>query len=278
MVAARRRVVVLLAAWLGRTRWGRGPFTALGYFVLAVLPVSGLVPMTFAIYSFVSDHFVYVPMLGLLAGMAALLAVWSERGGFVNRWAAHGTAALLLVGWFVALSIGRAGEFASSRRLWESTLAINPRCAIAHNNLGLAIQDTGDLPAAEQHFRAALAIDPGLSAAATNLAGVLQREGRWRESASVYASVLKRVPDPKDFNNYGVVLLQLGETDSARTQFLAAARLEPSMLSPHFNLYRIALAQNDVRTAATDELRACLRIDAAQTTARLQALQTRNLR
>ena len=266
---------LLFVAWWGRTRWGRGPLTALGYFVLTVLPVSGLVPMTFAIYSFVSDHFVYVPMLGLLAGMAALLAVWSERGGLVNQWAACGTA-VLLVGWFVALSFGRAGEFSSSRRLWESTLIINPRCAIAHNNLGLAIQGAGDLPDAEQHFRAALAIDPALPAAATNLAGVLQHEGRWRESALAYASALNRTPDPKDFNNYGVVLLQLGEVASAREQFLAAARLEPSMLSPHFNLYKIALTQNNA-AAATDELHMCQQIDAAAT-ARLQARQSDNLR
>ncbi len=262
-------IVLLLAAWWGRTRWGRGPFTALGYFVLAVLPVAGLVPMTFAIYSFVSDHFVYVPMLGLLAGMAALLTVWGECGGSVNRWTAYGTT-VLLVGWFVALSFGRAGEFASSRRLWESTLVQNPHCAIAHNNLGLAIQDAGDLPAAEQHFRAALAIDPGLPAAATNLAGVLQHQGRWCDSASAYASALNRTPDPKDFNNYGVVLLQLGEVTLARDQFLAAARLEPSMLSPHFNLYKIALAQNNAATAA-DELRTCRQIDAATTANRLQA-------
>ncbi len=267
--------VLLFAAWLGRTRWGRGPFTGLGYFALAVLPVSGLVPMTFAIYSFVSDHFVYVPMLGLLAGVAALLVVWSESG-VVNRWAAYGTAALL-VGWFVVLSFGRAEEFASSRRLWESTLVLNPRCAIAHNNLGLAIQDAGNLPDAEHHFRAALTIDPGLSAAATNLAGVLQREGRWRDSASAYESALDHTPDPKDFNNYGVVLLQLGDVEKAREQFLSAVRLEPSMLSPHFNLYRLALAQNHP-AIADDELRACLHIDSAQTATRLQALQSRNLR
>ncbi len=265
-------LALLLVAWLGRVRWGRGPLMVLGSFALAVLPVSGLVPMTFAIYSFVSDHFVYIPMLGLLAGMAAMFALWSD----VNRWAAS-TAAALLVAWFVTLSYGRAGEFSSSRRLWERTLEHNPRCAIAHNNLGLAVQDAGNFPAAENHFRAALGIDPGLSAAATNLAGILQREGRWRESASAYASALDRTPDPKDFNNYGVVLLQLGEVRSARNQFLAAVHLEPSMLSPHFNLYKIARAQNDAVTAA-DELHTCLRIDAAVTAVRLQTHPSSGLR
>ena len=183
----------------------------------------------------------------------------------------------MLVVWFVILSYGRAGEFSSSRRLWESTLDRNPRCALAHNNLGLAVQEAGDLPGAENHFRAALSIDPGSPAAATNLAGVLQHEGRWRESAAAYASALHHLPDPKDFNNYGVVLLQLGEIEPARDKFLAATRLEPSMLSPHFNLYKIARAQNDAATAA-DELRACLRIDAAATTARLQGQPSHGLR
>ncbi len=250
---------LLFAAWRGRTWWGRGPFVALGYFVLTVLPVSGLLPMTFAMYSFVSDHFVYVPLLGLLAGVGALLAVWHGNVRPQQRRVVLVVTGII-VGFLSAASFRRADEFGSSRRLWESTLAINPACAIAHNNLGLAVEDEGHLADAETHFRRALALDPALPNAPTNLADALQREHRWRESADVYAPALRSVPDAQGFNNYGVVLLQLGEPEAAREQFRSAARLEPAMLSPRFNLYKLALAQHD-DPAAADELRACLRID-----------------
>ena len=252
-------VALLFAAWLGRARWGRGPVTALGAFVLLVLPVSGLVPMTFFMYSFVSDHFVYLPLLGLLAGIAAALTLWSERGGAVNRYAAFG----VMTAWTVLLvtaSIRRADEFSSSRRLWEATLARNPGCAIAQNNLGIAIEDANHLPEAETLFRGALHTDPQLPEALTNLAAVLQHEGRWREASDAYVAAIQRLPDARDYNNHGVVLLQLGEVERAQEQFRAAARLETSMLSPHFNLYKVAIARGDVRSAE-DDLRACLRID-----------------
>ena len=252
-------LALLFGAWWGHALWGRGPFAALGYFVLTVLPVSGLMPMTFAMYSFVSDHFVYVPMLGLLAGLAAGLATWRERpGAFAHRAALVVTAAVVCL--FVAAARERADEFGSSRRLWEETLRVNPRCTVAHNNLGLVLEDDGHLPEAEAHFRRALELDPAQPEAAPNLAFLLQSEGRWRESADVYAPALGRMPDAKGFNNYGVVLPQLGETHRAWEQFRSAVRLEPAMLSARFNLYRLALAQHD-DPAAADELRACLRID-----------------
>ena len=250
---------LLFAAWRGRTRWGRGPFTALGYFVITVLPVSGLMPMTFAMYSFVSDHLVYLALPGLLAGVGALLSIWAGSGGTGTRRAVTGVT-ILLVGLLVVAGNRRAEEFGSSRRLWEATLAVNPRCAAADNNLGSALVDENRLPDAETHFRRALALDPALPNAATNLADTLQREGRWRDAADVYGPALERTPDAKGFNNYGVVLLQLGELDRAREQFQSAARMEPAMLSARFNLFKAASAQRD-DPAAADELRACLRID-----------------
>ena len=245
-------LTLLFAAWRGRARWGRGPFTALGYFVLTVLPVSGLMPMTFSMYSFVSDHFVYLALPGLLAGAGAWLARRGGRGATV--------ATILLACLLAVAGHRRAEDFGSSRRLWERTLAVNPRCAAAYNNLGLALDEEGRFPDAEATFRRALALDPALPNAAANLADALQRQGRWRESADVYAPALRNAPDAGGFNNYGVDLLQLGELDRAREQFQSAARIEPAMLSARFNLYKIACARHD-DPAAADELRACLRID-----------------
>ena len=243
--------------WIVCAKGGRGLLTALGSFLITVLPVAGLVPMTFFMYSFVSDHLVYLPLVGLLAAAAAMLATLRAT----PRWRHVATGAMLLLsGSFAVGCFIRAGDFGSSERLWTSTLTINPRCAAAHNNLGLALEDKKRWSEAEAHFRAALRLDPHLSAALSNEAALFQHEGRWQEAAGAYEAALAQLPDPKDCNNYGVVCLHLDDTTRARALFQRAAAMEPAMLSPHINLYKIALAQNDPAVAAT-EWDECVRRD-----------------
>ena len=237
------------AVWIVRTKGGRGLSAALGSFLVTVLPVADLVPMTFFMYSYVSDHLVYLPMIGLLAAAAAVLATLRTQ----PRWRHVASVAMvLLAGGFAVGCFVRAGDFGSSERLWTSTLAINPRCAAAHNNLGLALEDQKRWPEAEIHFLTALSLDPHLSAAMSNEAGLLQHEGRWQEAASAYEAALAQLPDPKDYNNYGVVCLHLNDTVRAREMFQRAVTMEPAMQSPHFNLYKIDLAQNDLVGASVE--------------------------
>ena len=72
-------VGLLLALWLLRRRIGRGPLTAALFFVGTLLPLLGFFNGAFMRYSFVSDHWAYLPSLGLIALAAALLARWAER-------------------------------------------------------------------------------------------------------------------------------------------------------------------------------------------------------
>ncbi len=240
---------LVFVVWAACAQTGRGPRAALGYFLLTVLPVAGLVPMTFFMYSYVSDHLVYLPIIGPLAAVAAGLATLRAR----PRWTpAADAATVLLVGFLAVGCYLRAGEFASSERLWTKTLALNPGCAAAHNNLGLTLEERKRWSEAESHFRTALRLDPHLSAALSNEAGLLQHEGRWQEAADAYAAVLAQLPDPRNYNNYGVVCLHLNDATHARELFERAVEMEPTMASPHFNLYKIALAQHDPASAQAE--------------------------
>ncbi len=242
-------MTLALVAWAASATRGRGLPAALGYFALTLLPVAGLVPMAFFGYSYVSDHLVYLPTVGVLAGVAATLAKLRERAGHAHL---ADAAMVLLAGGLAVGCFHRAGDFASSERLWTATLAVNPRCAAAHNNLGLALEEKERWPEAEAHFRAALRLDPHLAAAASNVAALCQHEGRWQEAADAYETARAQSSDPKDDNNYGVVCLHLNQTAKARELFQQAAALEPAMPSAHFNLYKIALAQNDPAGAAAE--------------------------
>ena len=263
-------------AWGGRTRWGRGPLVALGYFTLTVLPASGLIAMAFAMHSFVSDHFVYVALTGWLAGVAAALAILARQGSPGRRRVVGGLVGLLVIG-CVAASRERADQFSSSRKLWEATLRLNPASGDAHTNLGIALEDAGQLPAAEAEYRRVAATESSFHLGQANLAGLLEKEGRWPEAAVAYGASLRRYPDPNNYNNLGMDYLQLGDAARAGEQFRAASRMQPDFYSAHYNLYRAATALHDDATAAA-ALRDCLRLapDDLPTLHALAALQIKD--
>ena len=213
------------AAWLSVRRGWRGPAAALAYFCLTLLPVAGLFHMSFYSFSYVSDHLAYLAVPGMCALCGAV--------AFAPRLPRVAPIAVLALaaGGCAWLSWSRAEEFGSAEKLWRDTVALNPNSAIAQNNYGLALNRAGNLPAAEAGFRDALRLDPACWDAQTNLAAVLEKERRWPEAAAAYRRVLAHGQEPADYNNYGVVLLYLGDSDAATRQFRRALQLDPRLLS-----------------------------------------------
>ena len=65
---------LLLGLWLARKRIGRGPVTAAFFYVGTLLPLLGFVSAYAMRYSFVWNHWVYLPSLGPLVLVAAVVA------------------------------------------------------------------------------------------------------------------------------------------------------------------------------------------------------------
>ena len=84
----------LLTFWLARGRIGRGPVTALFFYVGTLFPVLGFMNAYGMRYSFVWDHWVYLSALGIFALVAALVmrAAESQRRPAV----VYGFAAIVL--------------------------------------------------------------------------------------------------------------------------------------------------------------------------------------
>ena len=169
-------------------------------------------------------------------------------------------AMVLVIAACAALTWQRAGDFGSGERLWRNTLALNPGCAAAQNNYGLALEDAGQEQAAEACFRTALRLEPAAPTALTSLAALLRRERRWPEAAEAYRQLLAGPAAPEDYNNAGVVQLYLGDSAEAGSQFRRALELDPTLFSAHYNLYKLALASGDAASAAA-ELRACRQLE-----------------
>jgi hypothetical protein len=72
----------------------------------------------------------------------------------------------------------QGGFRAAARTVYERALAIDPRSALAHANLGNVFFADTDYVAAQSHYEAALAIDPQRSEAHVGLSYALTRLGR----------------------------------------------------------------------------------------------------
>jgi len=78
-------MLTLGALWLRRKTWGRHAILGIGFFLLNLLPVIGLCRMTWMNISWVADHLVYLPMIGLIGLAVAGLEAMARRLGQVAR-------------------------------------------------------------------------------------------------------------------------------------------------------------------------------------------------
>src|SRR5439155_16692755 len=58
---------VIMLCWWFRRAWGRVALFGLGYFIIALFPALGLFDMYYLALSRVADHFVYLPLIGIVA-------------------------------------------------------------------------------------------------------------------------------------------------------------------------------------------------------------------
>ena len=225
---------VLAALWLARRRMGRGPATAAFFYVGTLFPLLGFFNAFGMLYSFVWNHWVYLPSLGLIALAAALAA----RAAVVLRAPRlfHGVATVVLVA--LGTLTWRLGHmYRDVETLWGDTLAKNPRCWMAHNNLGAALVSLGRVPEAREHYEQSLQINPRNAEALNNLGDVLLQEGKVGDAIERYEQALRIKPDYADaHNNLGAALAQTGRIGEAIAQYELALRTRPDYAEAHCNL------------------------------------------
>ena len=162
--------------WAKRKRWGRPVMVALAFFVVMLLPVSGIFNVVFFYYSFVCDHFQYLALIGpLTLAAAALVKVFELRPAWQRARLPVQCALLAVLG---GLTARQAGVYRNSEVLWRDALAHNPDSWMAHSNLGgyYSQQDRFDLAGAE--YRESLRLNPSNFMAYNNLGLDAARQGR----------------------------------------------------------------------------------------------------
>jgi protein O-mannosyl-transferase len=160
----------LFTLWLARNRIGRGPVTALFFYVGTLFPVLGFMNAYGMRFSFVWDHWVYLPALGIFALAAALVVQTAES--LRKPAAVYGFGAIVLP-MLALLTWRQAGMYRDVETLWRTTLDRNPACWLAHDCLGLMLGKEGRIEEALDHFHEAIRLNPDNADPLNNLAWVL---------------------------------------------------------------------------------------------------------
>ena len=179
--------------WIRRKTWGRHALLGVGFFLLNLLPFIGLNSVTFMGFTWVMDHFVYLPMIGLIGlAIAALENIEGDLSAATRPWLTAGVAVTLaLLGW---KSHAYAGVFDGPEALWTYTVAHNPTSWLPHNNLGNVLLETGRSPEAIAQYEEALRYNPDSVEAHTNLGFAFDQAGREADAIDQYGQALKYNP------------------------------------------------------------------------------------
>jgi tetratricopeptide (TPR) repeat protein len=155
----------------------------------------------------------------------------------------------------------QAGIYRDPETLWRDTLAKNPDCWLAHNNLGLLLKNQGRIEEAMEHYHKAIQINPNNFEALNNLGATLAAQGRLEEAIENYHQAIQLNPDYfLTHDNLGQALAAQGRFEEAIENFHQAIQLNPNYAEAQYNLGNALAAQGRIEEAIA-QYREALRLN-----------------
>ena len=230
-----------VALFAGRRRWGRGPLFAWAYFIAALLPVLGLLDMTYLDQAYVADWWQQLALPGVVALAAAGVALAWLRANARGRVTISAAVALVVV-LLGVLTWNEASAYESMEILSRYALERNPDAWSAHNNLGGVLTLQGRLDEAALEYQVALRLKPTDASAHNNLGIILARLHRLDESIAEYHASLALEPaNAKTWLNLGNALRAKGNNGEALDAYSHAIDFNARWTTPRYAMGSLLL-------------------------------------
>ncbi|MBD3160517.1 MAG: tetratricopeptide repeat protein [Candidatus Eisenbacteria bacterium] len=253
-------LAALFLLWRVRDRIGRGPLVAVLFFAGTLLPALGFINIYLMRYSFVADHFQYLPSVGILVLVVCALHALIQRFGPIDRRVVRGLAGALLVVLGIA-TFARASVFRDAETLWLDTLSKNPDAWMAHHNLAMVYEGQGRFEESLERYRRSIELRPDLSQSYFNLGTLLARNREWEAAQENFEKAIDREPGYVDAHvHLANVLYTQGMLEEAVDRYHRAVAIDPNKLSAYKNL-SVALIRLGRWTEAVEATRNARRLD-----------------
>ena len=241
--------------WIKRASWGKHALLGFGFFLINLLPVLGFKLFSYMGFTWVFDHFLYIPMIGLIGLTIAAVEhleslLPASRRPYVM---ATAVAALVLL---MLQAHAYASIFLDQEKLWTYELKYNDMAWPAHDNLGnvffaegandeaegKADEKNGRLDEAKRkfdesrhefdeanaHYKRSLAINPYRFEVHNNLGLVLSLRGHYAEAIEQYNECLSIKSDyALAYVNMGDTFTKMGRIQDAKHQYEQALKIDP---------------------------------------------------
>ncbi len=245
--------------WSKRKSWGKHAILGLGFFFLFLAPFLGFIGISYMKTSWVSDHFLYIPLIGLIGLVVAAMdrlatcPPVSRLGGALLV-----ALAILTMSWQSRLY---AGMYHDSATLWSYQLQLDPQSWLARNNLGTDLVAHGKADEAMQQYQEALRLKPDEAATQSNIGSVLLQTHRVPEAVQAYEEAVRFDPGyDKARYNLGNALALMGRNADAEVQLREALRLNPHYAMAHDGLGHLLMAHGQL-DEAKDEFEQAVALD-----------------
>jgi len=234
--------------YFARRSLGRGVEVAAILFVATLSPVLGFIMLYTFRYTFVADHYQYLACLAPIALFSAAVANLTDALKKARPLILSAAVCLVAALWF--LTWRQSVMYGDIEALWRTTLAKNPECWMAHNNLGIVLFQKGIIDEAIAHYRITLNLQRDFWDADYNLGNALLGKGEIDE-AIVYCerAVANQPNDPDARVALGNALVQKERIDEAIVHYEKALALRPDYFIAHFGLSHALLEKGEIDRA-----------------------------
>jgi tetratricopeptide (TPR) repeat protein len=235
----------------GRRFFGRSVEVAALFFVTTLGPLLGFIMLYTFRYTFVADHYQYLASIGPIALASAGLMTLSQSSKSLQWPVVAGGFAILI---FLSLLTWRqSATYRDLETLWRSTIAKNPDCWMAYNNLGVVQFEKGDTEDAIEKYQQSLRLHPDYPEAHYNLGSALLQKGYADEAIWQCEEALKIQPNEPDAHIVlGNAFMAKQDVDRAIAHYAQALRLRPDDSNAHYNLGTALKQKGDVERAARE--------------------------
>jgi tetratricopeptide (TPR) repeat protein len=235
-----------VAIYFVRRYLGRSVEVAAAFFVATLSPVLGFIMLYTFRYTFVADHYQYLACIGPVALLSAGIASLANAVRGSGRRLIFG-AAVCVVATLAVLTWRQSAMYADIEALWRTTLARNPACWMAHNNLGIVLFQKGETDEAIAHYRTTLQMEPDFWDADYNLGNALLKKGEVDE-AIIHSqrAVTQQPKDPDAHVALGNALGEKGRIDDAIAHYQKALAIRPDYFIASLSLSHAFLKKGEI--------------------------------
>ncbi|MFV1994791.1 MAG: tetratricopeptide repeat protein [Verrucomicrobiales bacterium] len=197
--------------------------------LVSVGPVLGIIPFGFQAQSTVADRYFYFAMVGIALAVATWLTNSESRAPRI--------IVACAVPVLAALSYVQVSKWETSKKIFEYTIAVNPKSVAATYNLGLSYSNDGLQDVALSYYHRVLDLKNDFANPWNNIGFILNTLKRPTEAIPYLKKAIEADPEYSGSrSNLGIAYSDLGDYEGALRIYREALLLEPSSTEIKVNI------------------------------------------